>query len=422
MTIQPLLDDRTGNPRFYSTPPEWPPGYNRNPGDGMITADNDWSAMLAFLREYKDNPRTFRSYCREVERFALWLIHTADKPLSDIRRDDWLDYVTFLSNPTPMANWCGPKTRRMLRNDRLEDTVPNPAWRPFEIRREKPPVTDPTQDMPVVTGLAPGTAKKAEKIIESLFTYLVDAQYLVGNPLAVRRRRGAKKAHTHRQVQERFVDVDLIDFTVDVLYSRQKAVAVAGGKEFPFIRARYLIQLLVGTGLRLSEVAQHTMGHLTCRSDFWTLHVIGKGDKPRPIDFLPDLVESTREFRLAIGLNSATPLYGERTPLIPRENCQDSISDRRIDQILRWAFSLAAQSKVDESERYATTDKARHGELLRQASVLDKASAHWLRHSHATYFLKKTNDLKATMERLGHESVETTMIYQHVLRANPHTK
>jgi site-specific recombinase XerD len=145
---------------------------------------------------------------------------------------------------------------------------PNPEWRPFEKRSDKAPVNDPDKDMPFITGLSQDSAKKCQKVIESMFNYLVDFGYLLGNP-AITRKQRSSVSHTRKKVKERFLDSDLIDFTIDQLYVKQQEANDLDKPTFPFLRARYIIQLLAGTGLRISESAHHTMGDITCKKDKW---------------------------------------------------------------------------------------------------------------------------------------------------------
>lgn len=353
--------------------------YNKELGGALIDADNDADAIATFLNEYKDSPETLRSYAKEIERLLLWCIHIGKINISSLRRNHVTDYQDFLKNPRPKELWCGPNVGR-----RTKDGFLNTSWRAF------------------VKGLSPASVNKALTILDSFFNYLVQTNYLLGNPLAVDRRR--KKRN---QLKPRIIDRYLERDEIQSILSALSDYPVSDDKEkFQVIRARYIILLLFYTGLRIAEAANHCMGNFLQREENWFLRVIGKGKKLREIPIPDALLNALEEFRVHIGLPSPSPKFREKTPLIPMQNLVQAISARRIDQILRWAFNLGANTFEAHDPR--------------RASKLRAASAHWLRHSYVTYLLDSGAPLKVAQENAGHSDIGTTMHYRHVAQTDRH--
>jgi site-specific recombinase XerD len=288
-------------------------------------------------------------------------------------------YQDFLKNPEPTNVWVGAKVKRQL-----NDGSANPNWRPFG------------------KALSATTINKVITILDSFFNYLVQTNYLTGNPLAVDRRR-KKRNKAKPQLIDRYLEIDEI---YSVLNSLSQYSNKNEQETFQVVRSRYIILLLFYTGLRIAEAANHTMGNFIQREANWFLRVIGKGKKLREIPVPDDLLSALADFRKSAGLPFPEPKFREKTPLIPMQNLTQPISTRRIDQILKWAFNLGAQ-QFDVKEP-------------RRASKLRQASAHWLRHSYVTYLLDSGAPLKVVQENAGHSDVGTTMHYRHVAQTDRH--
>ena len=148
-----------------------PPALAGAPADaGSVTAapraaaQCDADAIAAWLSEktssavYDDVPARekhplYRSYRREVERLWCWAVIARGKPLSAINEDDTRDYVTFLTNPAPKTLWIGPRRPRW-----------DPAWKPFQ------------------SPLTPTSRRYAVTVAKSLFDFLCQQGYALGNP------------------------------------------------------------------------------------------------------------------------------------------------------------------------------------------------------------------------------------------------
>lgn len=353
--------------------------YNKAAGVSFLNAKDDAEAISAFLLEYRDSPLTLQAYAKEIERLLLWCIHVAKTNISSLKRDHLTVYKAFIKKPQPKKLWCGPKTSRLLKDGSI-----NPSWRPF------------------YRGLAETTVNKTITIIDSFFNYLVQTNYLTGNPLAVERRR-KRSRRTKQRIIDRYLEIDEINAVLNALSEHKIKDETAN---FAVIRARYIILLLFYTGLRIGEASAHTMGKFIQRENNWFLRVLGKGKKLREIPIPDELLEALADFRISVGLPSSEPKFRESTPLIPMQNLKQPISPRRIDQILKWAFRLGAiQFEIPHPHK---------------ASKLRQASAHWLRHSYVTYLLNSGAPLKVAQENAGHSDIGTTMHYRHVSQIDRH--
>jgi len=350
-------------------------GRNRASGPAQIAAADDRSAVLAWLANYADSPATLASYRKEAERLLLWSLLQHRKALSDLAHEDLLVYQCFLADPQPADRWIAHSGQRPARS--------SPAWRPF------------------AGALSPVSQRQAMSVLNSLFSWLVEARYLQGNPIALSRRRrllGTAPRITRFLPMAHWTEVKRTVETLPTDTERQRAHAA---------RARWLLSLLYIGGLRVSEVCSGTMGGFFNRlsrdgKDRWWLEILGKGQKLRLIPATAELMGELTRYRRACGL-TPLPTAGEDTPLVlPLIGLPVPMQRTGIHEVTKSLMRATA-------ERLAATGDAN---LMAAAQHIAQASTHWLRHTAGSHQSDRV-DLKAVRDNLGHSSIATTNTYLH---------
>jgi len=159
-------------------------------------------------------------------------------------------------------------------------------------------------------------------------------------------------------------------------------MVAADGDEPLELRNRAMLELLYGSGLRITELIGVRLGDLHLNMGF--LNVVGKGNKERIVPLGEEGRYSLRRY-----LDKGRPLLKK----IPGDIV---FVNNRGSSISRVGF-------------YKTLKK-----LTIKAGITKDVSPHTLRHSFASHLLENGVNLRMVQELLGHEDISTTQIYTHI--------
>lgn len=351
-------------------------GRNRAVGKpAQIAATTDLQAIQAWLARFVDTKTTFSNYRKEAERLYLWSMFQLGKPISSLTHEDFLVYQRFLLDPQPREKWVAGGGKKHPRGDE--------RWRPF------------------YGPLSVASQRQAMIILNVMFAWLVEAGYLAGNPLSLSRHR-ARRAKPRIT---RYLDPDL--------WQEVKAYIDGMPKETDrerahYFRIRWLFTLLYLGGLRISEVSENTMGSFFCRRDKdgderWWLEVLGKGDKERLVPATNEMMVELVRYRRELGM-VPYPAPHEETPLVlPIGKSREPLTRAALHSTVKKVFDGAAAKLRQRGDEYSV-----------RAELLERASAHWLRHTAGSHMADQQIDLRLVRDNLGHESLSTTSQYLHV--------
>lgn len=284
----------------------------------MLTATlRDYLAHLQVERGL--SPHTLGAYTRDLNRYAAYLSGRGLTTLADVTPDVVADYVLVLRDGSDGGNaLSASSTGRAI--------VAVRGWHKYEVLEGRAQV-DPAAGIK-----PPGTTKRLPKAIS-----IEDVGQLIDG---------------------------------------------AGAAPEPLgLRDRALVEVLYGTGARISETVSLAIDDIDL--DGRALRLFGKGRKERivPIgDYAADAISAylvrSRPVLAVAGRGTSALFLNQRGNPLSRQSA--------------WAILQEA------------------GERARLSASI---SPHTLRHSYATHLLAGGADVRVVQELLGHASVSTTQIY-----------
>jgi site-specific recombinase XerD len=182
--------------------------------------------------------------------------------------------------------------------------------------------------------------------------------------------------------------------TLPVVLSRQEVADLLGALQE--MRFKTCLRLLYHCGLRVGEAVRIAPQDIHGKEEFPRLHVKNaKGGKDRYVPLAPAMVKELRQWWLT---------HRNEHWLFPSPGCGWADRTLTLSQLMNQSRTFMSVSSVQMAYR-----------LARAASGVNRLSTtHTLRHSYATHLLEEGVSLRLISQYLGHESLDTTVIYTHL--------
>ena len=153
------------------------------------------------------------------------------------------------------------------------------------------------------------------------------------------------------------------------------------------LRNQALLEVLYGSGIRLSECSNLKLAEIDFDSEVMLIH--GKGNKERYAPLGSFAQEALQEY-FEKGRKVLMDKYHKSHDYVFVNNHGETITPTGIEYVLN--------------------------QVIKKSSLDSSIHPHMLRHTFATHLLNNGADMRTVQELLGHANLSTTQIYAHVTK------
>lgn len=187
--------------------------------------------------------------------------------------------------------------------------------------------------------------------------------------------------------------------------------------------SKTMTMLIYGCGLRLQECLNLRVKDIDIDRGIVIIRA-GKGDKDRRT-VLPEILKHTISEQISLANEIHTQ---DREKNLNGVFLPAALERKYPNAGKEWAWFWLFPSKTISIDPLTNIPRRHHihpaslqkafKKALSEANVAKQASIHTLRHSFATHLLESGYDIRTIQELLGHNNLQTTMIYTHVASRN----
>ncbi|MEA3354768.1 MAG: integron integrase [Campylobacterota bacterium] len=225
------------------------------------------------------------------------------------------------------------------------------------------------------------------------------------------------------------LDIEISSFNIQALRAKEKSrvPVVLSMEEVQQVLANItgvnniIVSLLYGCGLRIKEALRLRVKDIDFSYDNIYIYD-SKSDSDRIVPLPLKLKDRLKQQIIRVQTLHAKDLKDGYGSVYLPHAISKKYSTAHSD--IKWQYLFPA-SKISYDKREDITRRHHINDIninraikksVDLCGIYKKVTAHTFRHSYATHLLQNGTDIRSIQELLGHKSIETTMIYTHVVK------